>query len=235
MNFIAIIPARSGSKGIRDKNIVNFDGKPLIYWTINVALRCKFIDRVVVSTDSPRIKDVSEKFGASVPFLRPKKISGDKAKTLSAVKYTLKKLENEENYIHDYIVTLQPTSPLREKDDLENAIKTILADKKADSLVSCVKVPHNFLPESLMQLDGKYIKNFSKDKNNFRRQDKKTLFARNGAAIYITKSKNISKYLLGGNILPYFMHYSNSIDIDTKEDLEKALLFKKILKKYDKC
>lgn len=231
MKILAIIPARGGSKGIKNKNIINFCGKPLIYWTINAALKCKLIDRVVVSTDSSKIRDVSEKCGASVPFLRPKKISGDQAKTLSAIKYTLKKLENEENYFCDYVITLQPTSPLRETKDLENAIKKILGDKKADSLVSCVKVPHNFLPESLMKLDDKYIKNLSKGKNNFRRQDKNTLFARNGAAIYITKSKKINKYLLGGNILPYFMDYSSSIDVDTKEDLKKALLFKKFFKK----
>ena len=227
MKILAIIPARSGSKGIKNKNIINFDGKPLIYWTISAALESEFIDRVIVSTDSEEIRDTSLKYGASVPFLRPKRLSGDKASTLNAIKYTMKKLEKDENYFSDYIITLQPTSPLRNKKNIEEAINTILNDKKADSLVSCVNVPHNFLPESLMKLHGKYLRNYS-DKNKVtRRQDKKKLIARNGAAIYITKSKNINKYILGGKILPYFMDFKNSIDIDNKEDLEIASLFKK--------
>jgi len=183
-----------------------------------------------VSTDSKEIRNISVKFGALVPFLRPKNISRDKSNTLDAIKYTIEKFAKDENYSADYIITLQPTSPLRNKTNIEEAIEKILKDKKADSLVSCVSVPHNFLPESLMKLQGKYLKKFSKKSNSLRRQDKKKLLARNGAAIYITKSKNINKYILGGKILPYFMEYKNSIDIDTEEDLEIALLFKKFLK-----
>lgn len=233
MKILAIIPARSGSKGIKNKNIIDFDGKPLIYWTIFAALKSESIDRVIVSTDSKKIRDTSLKYGASVPFLRPKRLSGDEASTLSAVKFTMKKLEKDENYFSDYIITLQPTSPLRNKQNIEEAINLILNDKKADSLVSCVNVPHNFLPESLMKLHGKYLRNFSNKNKSTRRQDKKKLIARNGAAIYITKSKEINKYILGGKILPYFMDYKNSIDIDTKEDLEIACLFKKFLKLKD--
>ena len=229
MKFMAIIPARAGSKGIKNKNIINFYNKPLIYWTISAALKSEFIDRVIVSTDSKEIQEISLKYGASVPFLRPKRLSGDKASTLSAIKYTMKKLEKDENYFADYIITLQPTSPLRNKKNIEEAIKVILKDKKADSLVSCVSVPHNFLPESLMKFNGKYLRNFSKESKILRRQEKMKLIARNGAAIYITKSKNINRYILGGKILPYFMGYINSVDIDTKEDLEIAILFKKFL------
>ena len=233
MKFLAIIPARSGSKGIKDKNITNFFHKPLIYWTIQSAKKCKLIDKVIVSTDSKKIKDISIKYGAEVPFLRPKRYSGDEAKTLDAINYTVKKLEKDKNYFADYIITLQPTSPLRKKKNIEEAINMILNDKKADSLVSCVNVPHKFLPESLMKLDGKYLRNYSNKNKRTRRQDKKKLIARNGAAIYITKNKNINKYILGGKILPYFMDYKNSIDIDTKEDLEIARLFKKFLKLKD--
>ncbi len=229
MKFLAIIPARAGSKGIKKKNIIKFFNKPLIYWTISAALKSKYIDRVIVSTDSKEIQDISLECGATVPFLRPKRISGDKSTTLSAIKYTIEKLAKEEDYFADYIVTLQPTSPLRNKKNIDEAIEKILQDKNADSLVSCVSVPHNFLPESLMKLKGKYLKNFSKKSDNLRRQDKKKLLARNGAAIYITKSKNIREYIVGGKILPYFMEHKNSIDIDTKEDLEIALLFKTLL------
>lgn len=115
MKILAIIPARKGSKGLKDKNIKDFCGKPLICWTIQSAIKCKFIDKVIVSTDSKKIKDISIKYGAEVPFFRPKKYSDDKAKTLDAVNYTVKKLEKDKSYFADYIVTLQPTSPLRKK------------------------------------------------------------------------------------------------------------------------
>ena len=158
MKFTVIIPARGGSKGLKNKNIINFYNKPLIFWTITEALKSKFVDRVIVSTDSKEIQDISLKCGASVPFLRPKSLSGDKASTLSAVKYTMKKLIKDENYSTDYIITLQPTSPLRNKKNIEEAINKILEDKNADSLVSCVYVPHNFLPESLMKMNGNTLK-----------------------------------------------------------------------------
>lgn len=229
MKFLAIIPARSGSKGIKDKNITNFFHKPLIYWTIQSAIKCKFIDKVIVSTDSKKIKDISIKYGAEVPFFRPKKYSDDKAKTLDAVNYTVKKLEKDKSYFADYIVTLQPTSPLRKKKNIEEAINMILNDKKADSLVSCVNVPHNFSPESLMISNGKYIKSLSKNKKVDRRQEKKKFIARNGAAIYITKRSKVGRYIFGGRIIPYFMSLIESIDIDCEDDLRLAYVFKKYL------
>ncbi len=229
MKFLAIIPARSGSKGIKDKNITNFFYKPLIYWTIQSATKCKFIDKVIVSTDSKKIKDISIKYGAEVPFFRPKKYSGDEANTLDAINYTVKKLEKDKSYFADYIVTLQPTSPLRKKKNIEEAINMILNDKKADSLVSCVNVPHNFSPESLMTSNGKYIKSLSKNKKVDRRQEKKKFIARNGAAIYITKRSKVGRYIFGGRIIPYFMPLIESIDIDCEDDLRLAYVFKKYL------
>jgi len=230
MKILAIIPARGGSKGIKNKNITDFYGKPLIYWTINAALKCKLIDKVVVSTDSLKIKKISEKIGAVVPFLRPKKISRDKSKTLDAIKYTVKRLEKEKNYFADYIVTLQPTSPLREEKHLNASIRKIISDKNADSLVSCVKVPHIFNPNSLMKLKGNYLKDYINSEKVLRRQEKKKIFARNGAAIYITRRSSIDAFIYGGNIIPYLMNHISSIDIDCKEDLKIALMYMKNLK-----
>ena len=134
-NILAIIPARGGSKGLKDKNIVNFCGKPLIYWTIKAAQNSKYIDKIVVSTDSRKIKRVAEKYNVKIPELRPKKYATNTATTHCVIKHEIKKLEKE-NYLPDFIVTLQPTSPLRNFKHIDEAIAKMLKNKDADSLVS---------------------------------------------------------------------------------------------------
>ena len=119
------------------------------------------------------------------------------------------------NEKYDAVMTLQPTSPFRTIDDINNSIELFENDKEADCLVSVVKVPHNYSPEKLMDYDGKYLHG---NCNVNRRQDVQTLYARNGAAISITKTKRLGEYIFGGNILPYFMNKLNSIDIDDMED-----------------
>ncbi len=230
MNILAIIPARGGSKGIKNKNIVKFCGKPLIYWTIKAAQNTKLIDNVIVSTDSKKIKEIVEKYNVDQISLRPKKYSTDNATTLSVLKYEVKKLEKH-NYFPDIIVTLQPTSPLRNSKHIDTALKIFLKDKNADSLVSCVEVPHNFNPESLMELNKKYLKDTKFSKKKFRRQEKKKYYARNGASIYITKRSKIDKYVYGGNTLAYEMDFIHSIDIDTENDIKIAEIFQRNLRK----
>jgi CMP-N-acetylneuraminic acid synthetase len=110
--ILAIIPARGGSKTIPGKNIREIHGKPLIAWTIEPALECKFLDKIVVSTDDPKISEISKKYGAEVPFLRPKKISEDNSPTIDALIYTIDSLKNI-GHNPEIIVLLQPTSPLR--------------------------------------------------------------------------------------------------------------------------
>ena len=111
--ILAIIPCRSGSKGVKNKNIRKIFGKPLIYYSIFFALQCKFIDRVIVSTDSKKYKKISENFGAEVPFLRPKNISKDDSLDIDLFKHTINWLKKNENYEPNLIVHLRPTSPLR--------------------------------------------------------------------------------------------------------------------------
>jgi CMP-N,N'-diacetyllegionaminic acid synthase len=123
------------------------------------------------------------------------------------------------NIDYNAIMTLQPTSPFRTHIDINNAINIFMCDNEADSLVSVVKVPHNFMPEKLMEYDGKYMIGNNTPK---RRQDLKLLYARNGAAIYITKFDKIKSYIFGGNILPYFMDIENSLDIDDYTDWKIA-------------
>lgn len=117
---LAIIPARSGSKRIRNKNIRLFCGKPLIAYTILQAKKNQAIDRVIVDTDSPKIALISKKYGAETPYLRPKNLAGDKAQVIDATIHLLKRLKKDENYEPTHVVILQTTSPLREAKDIDN-------------------------------------------------------------------------------------------------------------------
>ena len=228
MKILAIIPARGGSKGIKNKNIINFCGKPLIYWTIKAAQNSKLIDRVIVSTDSKKISAMAEKYNVKKTDLRPKKYSTDNATTLSVLKYEIRNLEKQK-YYPDVIVTLQPTSPLRNSEHIDLALKKFLKNKKADSLVSCVELPHNFNPMSLMRIKNKFLIEIDKNKI-YSRQKKQIFYARNGAAIYITKRKIIDKKIFNDNAIPFEMDCFSSVDIDTKDDIVIGSLYYKYLK-----
>lgn len=226
MKILAIIPARKGSKGLKNKNIKNFCGKPLICWTILSALNCKLIDKIIVSTDSVEIKKISEKYNIEKNELRPKSLSDDNSPTHNVIVYEWEK-QKKKKYNPEIVVTLQPTSPLRDSKHITYALKKLIANKNSDSLVSCVKVPHNFVPESLMQIKNDFLINTEHSKKIFNRNEKPIYFARNGAAIYATKERILKKCLYNENTIPFEMKFSESIDIDDENDLEIAsLLFK---------
>ena len=222
MKIVGIIPARGGSKSIPKKNIKLLNGKPLIAYTIEAALASN-LDRVVVSTDFEEIASISKKYGAEV-MMRPSHLAEDKTPTLPVLQDVVANLDKK----FDAVTTLQPTSPLRTVEDINKSIKIFASDKEVDSLVSVVEVPHNYTPEKLMSLDGKYLIGSSKFK---RRQEVSMIYARNGAAIYITKTERLSEYIFGGKIIPYFMSKLNSFDIDDMEDwkiVEKLIWEKKV-------
>lgn len=220
---LIIIPARGGSKGIKNKNIVNVCGKPLIFYTINPALKIRgsgLVDKVIVSTDSRRIAEISGKLGADVPFLRPKNISGDKAKSIDFILHAVSYFEKR-GIFYDYVILLQPTSPLRNYDDIKKAVNLYLNNKQ-DSLISVCR-------EERVDETELYHKNnnvgvpLSIDHNKgIRRQDLKELFIRN-AAIYITSVKYLKKNrrVISDSPLLFEMPEKRSLDIDTKNDLEK--------------
>ena len=222
MKTIAVIPARGGSKGIAKKNIYPLLGYPLIYYTIKSAKLSKnILDRVIVSTDDKEIAEISKKYGAEV-ILRPAHLSTDTSKTQDVLLHTVSELKKE-NYNIDLMMTLQPTSPLRTSKHIHESIKLFKENPNADSLVSCLEVPHIYHPRSVMELSNNgYLKSYSRDELITRRQDKSRIFARNGAAIYITKANKLDEYIFGGNLLPYIMAKEDSIDIDTLEDLKIA-------------
>lgn len=209
MTILGIIPARGGSKGIPNKNIKLLNGKPLIAYTIEAALASQ-LDRVIVSTDCNIIAKVAKKYGAEVA-IRSAKLAQDDTPTLPVLQDLVSELEE----VYDAIMTLQPTSPLRKFCHINEAITLFQNDAKADSLVSVVDVPHNYSPEKLMFLKEGYLQGSSVVK---RRQEIDVAYARNGSAIYITRTPHLKDYIFGGNILPYFMSKISSFDIDDMED-----------------
>lgn len=157
-NILGLIPARGGSKGLPGKNIKPLLGKPLIAWTIKQVLASKYIDRVIVSTDDKEIAEISEKYGAEVPFMRPKEIAMDKARGIDVVLHSLNWLkENDKRKQYDLIMLLQPTSPLRKSEDINKAIE-ILFLKEAKTIVSVCEVDHHPLLANTLPED-KCIKN----------------------------------------------------------------------------
>ena len=224
MNILSIIPARYGSKGVKKKNIKLINGKPLIYYTIKESLKSKFINKTIVSTDNPEIQKISLKYGADCPFLRPKEISGDNIPMIPVVKHVVKKLKEIDNYTPHYIVILQPTSPLRNYNHIDECITKLIA-KKAHSIVSVTKVPHTSTPYSSMTLQKNgYLKsNYKTNELNNLRQIKPTFYYRNGA-IYMVKNKTLMTRdsLYGSKILPYEMDKNVSIDIDDETDFLMA-------------
>ena len=221
MRFLGVIPARGGSKGVPGKNIRPLAGKPLIAWTIEAARDSGVLDRLVVSTDDDVIAAVARQFGAEVR-MRPAALAQDNTPTRPVLEHAARELEGEGDAF-DAVVTLQPTSPLRLPRHISEACAQFAADPKADSLVSCVAVPHIFNPVSVMKrtADG-YLENFLGGDAITRRQDKPQAFARNGAAVYVTRRSRIGDFVFGGKLLCYLMDEEHSLDIDTLDDFAAA-------------
>ncbi|MBT3465320.1 acylneuraminate cytidylyltransferase family protein [archaeon] len=213
MKIISIIPARGGSKGIPGKNIKEFAGKPLIAHTIEQSLNSELINRTIVSTDSQAIKDVSLKFGAEV-INRPNELAQDTTPTEPAIEHVISYLKEKENYVPDMIVLLQCTSPLRNKDDIDNQIKMMI-NKGSDS---CLSVSENI--HFIWKIKKDSAQSFNYDfKNRPRRQDREKEFKENGS-IYVFKTDGFlkEKNRLFGKIGIYEMPYDTSFEIDEPFD-----------------
>lgn len=219
--ILAIIPARSGSKGLLNKNIKVFNKKPLIYWTINEALKSQYIDKCFVTTDSKKIAKLSLKYGADASFLRPKQLSNDKSKVSSAITHVIKKLKPK----YDIVILLQPTSPLRDVKDIDNSLK-IFIEKKLTSLISVsdLDYPYQWI---LNKNKSNFVK-FIKNNKLANRQAAKKYFKANGA-IYIAKINNYmeSKNFFTNKTYGYYMKPFKSIDIDNELDFKIAEIIKK--------
>ena len=147
--FLAVIPARGGSKGIPLKNIKKFHGKPLIAWSILTALKSK-IDRVVVTTDDPQIAKIAKNYGAEVPFLRPKHLAADSVACEPMIKHVIDWLKTNENYNPDGVALLLPTNPLRKSEHIDQAIK-MFVDQNLDYVVSVAEATANYNPHWMLK------------------------------------------------------------------------------------
>ena len=232
--IIAIIPARGGSKGIPEKNIKKFCGKPLIAWAILSAKKSKLIDRVIVSTDSPKIAAIAKKYGAEVPFLRPKELVTPTIGLEPVLKHAYDWLLNNEGYKTDVLLLLPATNPLRQTFHIDEAIK-IFTDKKADSVVAVNETPANHTPYwTLIQTSAGVSLFGGTDLKNIltRRQDfPQKCYARNDL-IYVLKPKNLYEKkpnLYGKNIKLYITSPLYEADINTPEEWQFAeLKFRKL-------
>lgn len=219
MKIIAIIPARSGSKGLPDKNIKSVCGRPLMDYTIKAAIDSECFETVMVSTDSEKYAEIAKKCGADVPFMRSTITSGDEAGSWDVVREILNTYKKK-GIIYDYVALLQPTSPLRSAVDIRMAVKMLDADS-VNNVVSVTETEHPVqwcftLPADLEMLE--YAKS---PYNNMRRQDLIKHYQENGAIYLVNANKIINDdyNLYEDKCFAYIMPRERSIDIDTKLDL----------------
>lgn len=225
-NIYAIIPARGGSKGIPGKNIKPFAGKPLIAWSIQQALECKYIDRVIVSTDSQEIADIAITWGAEVPFLRPVDISGDLSTDLEFMQHCLTWLQESEGIIPDMVVQLRPTYPGR-KLSILNDCMTRFIDSDYDSLRTVIPIEKS--PYKMYHVNGDNLVPLFREVNglsepyNRCRQELPQAYLHNGY-IDIIKSDVIldQASMTGDKIYAYVMRAGEYHDIDTLDDWVEA-------------
>ena len=216
--FLAIIPARGGSKRLPHKNKLILGGKPLISWSIEAAQKTKYLDEIIVSSDDTEILNIAHKYGIRT-LLRPENLASDTASTVDVIEHILKNIDQD----YDYIVLLQPTSPLRSYENIACAIE-LLINKNADAIISVCKVEHPPFWSNILPNDRNMDNFLSDEVLNKRGQDFEQYYRLNGAIYIIDKNKFLEKksIFLKKNIFAYEMSQKQSIDIDTKLDFQIA-------------
>ena len=210
MDVAALIPARGGSKGIPRKNLAPLAGKPLLRWAIDTARAADPVTRIVVSTDDDEIAAAA---GDVEVLRRPPELAADETPMLDVVRHALDHVDP-----CDVLVLLQPTSPLRRPEHVDEAVRLLL-ETGADTVVSVVEVPHRYEPSSLMELRDGFLLARSEPTT---RQAKERLYARNGPAILAVRPSGLGDGFFSGNVVGYVMDERDSLDIDTAYDLELA-------------
>jgi len=222
MKIISIIPARSGSKRVKNKNIRKLIGLPLLAHTIKHSLYSKLINRTIVSTDSNKYAKIAKKYGAEVPFLRPKNISGDRSTDLECFKHCINFLKREENYIPDIIVHLRVTYPIRENNIIDNCIKLFLKKKNYHSLRTISKSEDPIEKMWYKKKDNSIFNPITKNTQNHSIADQslpQTYHQNNCVDLLRVKNTILKNKIAGTKILGYEM--SHNFDIDYPEDLKK--------------
>lgn len=220
----AIIPARSGSKGVKNKNIRNINGYPLIAYSIASAIQTKNIERVIVSTDSPQYAEISRYYGAETPFLRPKTISGDTSTDLEFFEHAINWFFENEKYVPEYLVHLRATCPLRDPNNICAAVEKIKLHPEATSLISAC-IPKGVLtPYKWFVQQGDYFKSIFFENNDDANRPRQSYPIAYMRSIYvdIIKTETVvkEKRLFGSKIIPWITE--ETIDIDSEEDFYNA-------------
>jgi CMP-N-acetylneuraminic acid synthetase len=224
-SIICLIPARGGSKRVHCKNIKSFLGKPLLAWTIEVAKESGVLPRIILSTEDDEIAKVGKKYGAEVPFMRPKKFARDKTPALPVVEHAVNWLKKNENVDVDWVVFLEPSSPGRQAFHIKEVCDLVNNIRNIDSVVGISEIPGHFSPLKVLERDkqqmvtrygdGELIRNLT-----HQNQDLPSLYFIN-SAIYAFKSSNVFKdpaSLWGDKVLGYTMEPRYALDIDTPDD-----------------
>ena len=223
MSVVAIIPARSGSKGVPNKNIKELCQYPLISYSIKLALKSKYINKVLLSTDSEEYKQIGLKFGAEVPFLRPKEISGDKSTDTELFCHLLKWYQQSKIKIPDFFVHLRPTTPLRKVEIVDEAIKKIMSNKSCTALRSVHEMSETAYKTLEIQNDDFLCSTFSRDRfldkyNNSRQEYPKT-YSANGYVDVLKTSFILKEGKIHGDKVLSFVT-DPALEVDTFFDFE---------------
>lgn len=233
INVIGFIPARSGSKGIKNKNIKNLNGKPLLAWSIEACKKSKYIKEIVVSTDSKKYAKIAIKHGATKVIIRPKKISGDKSTDYQALAHAIKNLKNL-NY--KFIAHVRPTTPIRKSKDIDKAI-LLFSKKNYTSLRSVHEMPESAY-KTFEISKKRLLKPICNNKNNMDsfnkpRQSFKKTYAANGLIdIYLKDHLIEKKNLLGKKVFPFITNFVHEIDTIEQFKMINFILSKKKKNEY---
>lgn len=221
---LGVIPARGGSKGIPRKNIKELGGKPLIAWTVEAARASKFLDYCVVSTDDEEIAAVARACGAVVPFMRPKDLATDSARALPVLQHAISWIKEHEGRAFDYCMMLQPTSPFRLPEDIDESIRLIV-EAGADSVFAMKKLVDFSLAKLKVLGEGGRIMPLAeeeKGESKPRSELGAAIYKRN-CAVYLTKSELImAGDMFGRDSRAYVMPEERSLDINEPMDFEIA-------------
>lgn len=226
---LAVIPARAGSKGLPGKNIKDLLGKPLIAWTIEAALGSKYIDEIIVSTDGAEIAKISESFGANIPFLRPKEISEDTTTSIAVLEHALNFYKNSIGEEFDYVIMLEPTSPLRDAKDIDDAFDVLFNSPAEASAIVGICKTESQNPAFLVHLvKDNLIEGYAnKDMKVLRRQDIEPVYFFEGS-LYISKVRTLldKKTFYHSATIGYEFPKWKSLEIDDGDDfiMVEALL-----------
>ncbi|HLE15074.1 MAG TPA: acylneuraminate cytidylyltransferase family protein [Anaerolineales bacterium] len=216
---LGVIPARGGSKSIPRKNIARLHGKPILAYTIEAALGCRSLTRVIVSSEDAEILEVARQYGAATPFIRPAELATDEAPTLPVVQHAVAEMERLGGLTFDYIVLLQPTTPLRRSQDIDAAVDKLIATA-ADSVVSVCEVGA-YHPARMRQIVDDRLVDLPvrEPQEMLRRQDLPPVYIRNGA-IYAVKRDVVmlENSMIGRVSRPYIMPEERSVNIDSRLD-----------------